>query len=336
MRILLTGGAGYIGSHAAIALSMAGHEVIILDNFSNSQKSVIGQIEEIAKTNISCVEGDVRDTLLLVRLLQNEGVEGVIHFAGLKAVGESTNEPLIYFANNVGGTISLLEAMSLVNIKKLVFSSSATVYGIPKYLPIDENHPVGSTNPYGRSKLYVEGILEDIVFSDKNWRIACLRYFNPVGAHESGLIGEDSGAIPNNLMPFISQVAAGKLPCLRIYGDDYLTPDGTGVRDYIHVMDLAEAHLSALNFLDKFVGLTKVNIGTGRGFSVLELIRVFERATETRVPFEITSRRHGDVAACFAGIEKATHDLQWAASRSIEEMCISALNWERSKSEVNK
>lgn len=336
MRILLTGGAGYIGSHAAIALSMAGHEVIILDNFSNSQKPVIGQIEAIAKTNISCVEGDVRDTLLLVRLLQNEGVEGVIHFAGLKAVGESTKEPLIYFANNVAGTISLLEAMSLVNIKKLVFSSSATVYGIPKYLPIDEDHPVGSTNPYGRSKLYVEGILEDMVFSDKDWRIACLRYFNPVGAHESGLIGEDSGGIPNNLMPFISQVASGKLPCLKIYGDDYLTPDGTGVRDYIHVMDLAEAHLSALNFLESFIGLTKINIGTGRGFSVLELIRVFERATGRRVPLEITSRRHGDVAECYASVEKAKYDLGWTASRNIEEMCISALNWERSKSEASK
>ena len=226
--------------------------------------------------------------------------------------------------------------MSRVNIKKLVFSSSATVYGIPKYLPIDENHPVGSTNPYGRSKLYVEGILEDMVFSDKDWRIACLRYFNPVGAHESGLIGEDSGAIPNNLMPFISQVATGKLPFLKIYGDDYLTPDGTGVRDYIHVMDLAEAHLSALNFLDKFVGLTKINIGTGHGFSVLELIRVFEGVTGRRVPLEITSRRHGDVAACYASVEKAKYDLGWTASRNIEEMCISALNWERSKSEVSK
>ena len=324
MNILLTGGAGYIGSHLALVLTEAGHQVVILDNFCNSHCSILERLEKILGKVVPCIEGDIRDTELVKKVLQDYKIDAVIHFAGLKAVGESVQNPIDYFDNNVGGTISLLQAMRTTNIKTLIFSSSATVYGVPQYLPLDENHSTQANNPYGRSKLHIEEMLADVVASDSTWHIACLRYFNPAGAHESGLIGEDPNGIPKNLMPYIVQVALGKLPHLNIYGNDYDTPDGTGVRDYIHVMDLAEGHLAALNFLRKKLGLHVFNLGTGKGSSVLELVKAFEEVSGKSIPLKITNRRAGDVAICYAKVDKSNVDLSWKATLTLGEMCSSS------------
>jgi UDP-glucose 4-epimerase len=326
MNILLTGGAGYIGSHAAIVLTEAGHQVVILDNFCNSQRSVLVSLAKILGGVIACIEGDIRDTALVKKVLKDYQIDVVMHFAGQKAVDESVQNPIDYFDCNVGGAISLLQAMRANNIKTLVFSSSATVYGLPKYLPIDENHPTHATNPYGRSKLHIEEILADVVLSDSTWHIACLRYFNPVGAHESGLIGDDPNGMPSNLMPFIAQVALGRLQHLNVYGDDYDTPDGTGVRDYIHVMDLVEGHLAALSFLNRKFGLHVFNLGTGKGSSVLEMVKVFEEVSGKSIPLKVTNRRLGDVATCYAKVDKSNADLSWKAKRTLQEMCASAWN----------
>ncbi len=329
MNILLTGGAGYIGSHTAVALSEAGHEVVLLDNFCNSQKSVLDRLERILGEVLPCVEGDVRDTVLVTRILQDYKIDAVIHFAGLKAVGESFQKPIDYFDNNVSGTVNLLRAMRVSNIKTLIFSSSATIYGVPQYLPIDERHPTKAINPYGRSKLHIEEILADVAASDPSLCIVSLRYFNPVGAHETGLIGEDPGGTPNNLMPYISQVALGKLLCLNVYGNDYDTPDGTGVRDYIHVMDLADGHLATLNFTERNSGLHTYNLGTGKGNSVLEMVKAFEDASGKTIPINIKARRAGDVAACYARVDKANFDLNWKATRNLQKICTSILNFQK-------
>lgn len=328
MNILLTGGAGYIGSHTAVVLASAGHKVVLLDNFSNSSPEVIDRIEKILQSPVTFIQADVRDTEKLKQGLIEHQIEAVIHFAGLKAVGESVAKPVEYYANNIQGTISLLQAMSSANIKKLVFSSSATVYGDPQYLPIDEDHPLKATNPYGRSKLHIEEILSDVARSDKDWRINCLRYFNPVGAHESGLIGENPRGMPNNLMPFVMQVAAGKQAELKIFGNDYSTRDGTGVRDYIHVMDLAEGHKAALDFLDKETGWHAINLGTGTGYSVMEILKMFETTNNKVVPYIVTKRRDGDIAECYANPEKAKQTLQWVARHSLADMCASGWKYQ--------
>ena len=328
MKILLTGGAGYIGSHTALALSEAGFTPIIYDNFCNSQKSVIERLEKIIGKPITVIEGDVRDTQKLMQTLTQEQIHSVIHFAGLKAVGESAQIPLDYYFNNVYGTLCLLEAMNKANVKNLVFSSSATVYGDPQYLPLDEAHPLSATNPYGRTKLQIEEILKDVKKSDPQWNILCLRYFNPVGAHASGMIGEDPNGIPNNLLPFVAQVASGKLAKLKIFGNDYPTPDGTGVRDYIHVMDLAEGHLAALKQLEALSDWTAINLGTGQGYSVLEMIQAFTLASGANIPFEFVPRRPGDIASCYAKVDKAKSDLGWAAKRNLQDMCTSAYQWQ--------
>lgn len=335
MNILLTGGAGYIGSHTAVVLSESGHEVVILDNFCNSHRSVLDRLKQILNKELPCIDGDVRDTDLVANVLKEYHIDAVVHFAGLKAVGESIEKPIEYFANNVQGTISLLEAMKLVNIKVLVFSSSATVYGNPKYLPLDEDHPTSATNAYGRSKLHTEEMLKDLANSDPNWKILCLRYFNPVGAHPSGLIGEDPDGIPNNLAPLVSQVVAGKLQSLNVYGNNYPTPDGTGVRDYIHVMDLAEGHLAALDYLPQSLGWDAINLGTGNGYSVLDLVREFEFASGVKVPMQVVGRRSGDIASCYASAEKAKSKLGWRAQKSLQDMCASSCKWQLHRSATN-
>jgi UDP-glucose 4-epimerase len=330
VNILLTGGAGYIGSHTAVVLSHAGHDVVLLDNFCNSRKSVLERLQKILGKTLPCVEGDICNTALVTRALQDYKIDAVIHFAGLKAVGESTEKPIEYYANNVQGTISLLEAMKSTNVRTLVFSSSATVYGDPQYLPINENHPTTATNPYGRSKLHIEEMLKDVANSDAEWKIICLRYFNPVGAHVSGLIGEDPAGIPNNLMPYIALVALGKLPHLNVYGNDYGTPDGTGVRDYIHVLDLAEGHLAALSFLEWKLGLHVFNLGRGKGSSVLEMVKAFEDVSGKSIPLKVEARRDGDVATCYANVDRARYYLGWSATRTLQEMCASAWNFQKS------
>ncbi len=329
MNILLTGGAGYIGSHTAVVLSQAGYEVVLLDNFCNSNPSVLERLQKILGKAVPCVEGDIRDTALVTKTLQDYKTDAVIHFAGLKAVCESTEKPIEYYANNVQGTISLLEAMKSTDVKTLVFSSSATVYGDPQYLPIDESHPTSTTNPYGRCKLHIEEMLKDIASSASEWKIICLRYFNPVGAHESGLIGEDPSGLPNNLMPYIAQVALGVLPHLNVFGNDYDSPDGTGVRDFIHVMDLAEGHLAALGYMKQQSGLQVFNLGTGKGSSVLEMVKAFEDVSSKHIPINITERRVGDVAACYGKVEKANLELGWKAKRSLQKMCTSILNFQK-------
>lgn len=329
MRVLLTGGLGYIGSHAAVVLAGAGFDVVLYDNLSNSKRSVLDRIKDITGVSLPFVKADVRDTALLEKTLRVNSIEAVIHFAGLKAVRESVDNPLGYYSNNVGGAMSLVCAMQKSAVKTLVFSSSATVYGDPQYLPIDEEHPTEATNPYGRNKLHIEEMLEDLAKSDPSWRIACLRYFNPVGAHESGLIGEDPNGIPNNLVPYIVRVADGSLPILNIYGDNYDTPDGTGVRDYIQVMDVAEGHLSALQFLRKEFGWHAFNLGTGVGFSVLDMLRAFEAACGHDIPYRIEPRRSGDVARCYANPAKAKASFGWGASRGLDEMCASALAFQK-------
>ena len=332
-NILLTGGTGYIGSHTAVVLSKLGHKVVLFDNLSNSSDAVLENLAQITGQRFFFVKGDVRDFELIEKMLVSYEIDAVIHFAGLKAVGESVEKPIDYYANNVHGTISLLKAMQSANVKTLVFSSSATVYGEPQYLPLDESHPTSATNPYGRSKLHVEEMLKDIAISDTEWRIACLRYFNPVGAHESGLIGEIPNGVPNNLMPYIAQVAAGQRAYLSVFGNDYSTSDGTGVRDYIHVMDLAEGHSSALNFLSLTAGCHTINLGTGNGYSVLEMVRAFEKASGREVPFNVVPRRAGDAAQCYANPQKAANLLGWNAKRSLNDMCESTWRFQHQASE---
>lgn len=329
MKVLLTGGTGYIGSHTAVALVQAGHEVLLYDNLCNSKASVVDRLEQILGLRPAFVQGDIRDSALLESTMREHGIEAVVHFAGLKAVGESVAQPINYYANNVQGTVNLLQAMQAAGVKTLVFSSSATVYGDPQYLPLDEAHPTSATNPYGRSKLHIEEILRDVAASDASWRFACLRYFNPVGAHESGLIGEDPKGIPNNLMPFIAKVATGELPELGIFGNDYNTPDGTGVRDYIHVVDLADGHLKALEFLQKQTGWHAINLGTGQGYSVLDMLQAFEKASGQRIAHSFKPRRPGDIASCYAQTEKARQVLGWQARREQNAMCADTWNWQQ-------
>ena len=329
MNVLLTGGTGYIGSHTTVVLSQLGHQIVLHDNLSNSSDTVHRKLEHITGQRIPFVKGDVRDTELLTGALATHHIDAVIHFAGLKAVGESVEKPVDYYANNVQGAISLLQAMQSVGIKTLVFSSSATVYGEPQYLPLDENHPTGATNPYGRSKLHIEEMLNDVAASAPDWRIACLRYFNPVGAHESGLIGENPNGVPNNLMPYIAQVAEGRQPCLSVFGGDYPTEDGSGVRDYIHVMDLAEGHAAALNFLSQTTGCHAINLGAGQGYSVLDMVRAFEKASAREVPYKIVTRRAGDVAASYADPKKASELLNWSATRNLDDMCVSTWRFQQ-------
>jgi UDP-glucose 4-epimerase len=323
-RLLITGGAGYIGSHSAVVLSKIGHQIVLYDNLSNSSRAVLENLDLIVGRHMPFVKGDVRNTELLASTLASHSIDAVIHFAGLKAVGESTDKPIDYYANNVQGAISLLQAMQMQRVTTLIFSSSATVYGNPQYLPLDENHPTSATNPYGRSKLHIEEMLRDVAKSAPNWRIACLRYFNPVGAHESSLIGDNPTSIPNNLMPYIVQVAAGQRAALSIFGDDYPTPDGTGVRDYIHVMDVAEGHAAALNFLSKTTGWHPINLGTGNGRSVLEMVDAFENASGRKVPCRVVARREGDIAECYANPHNADQLLGWKATRNLDDMCTSS------------
>ena len=325
--ILVTGGAGYIGSHTVVELLAAGHEVTVVDNFCDSSPAVPERIARIAGRAPVWVRADVRDRNALETVFEADGFDAVIHFAGLKAVGESVAEPLRYYDNNVGGAIVLLEAMARHGVKTLVFSSSATVYGDSASVPIREDAPLAPANPYGRSKLMVEGILREMAAADPAWRVAMLRYFNPVGAHESGLIGEDPGGVPNNLMPFISQVAAGRRECLSVWGDDYPTPDGTGVRDYIHVTDIASGHLAALECMPA-AGVLTVNLGTGRGYSVLEMLRAFERVSGRPVPYRIAARRPGDVAVCYADPALAAERLGWRAQLDIDRMCADTWRWQ--------
>jgi UDP-glucose 4-epimerase len=321
MNILLTGGAGYIGSHTATALSAAGHRVIVFDNFSNSSKVVIELLEQITGKTIPCVMGDILDTQLVESALTKYQIDIVMHFAGLKAVGESQKNPLDYYRNNVCGTLSLLQAMKNVHLKSMVFSSSATVYGSPHYLPYDENHPLNPINTYGNTKLHIEKILQDLSASDKEWKIVTLRYFNPVGAHPSGLIGESPNGLPNNLMPYIAQVALGRIEQLRVFGADYPTRDGTGIRDYIHVMDLADGHVAGLDYLSRLSDYEVFNLGTGKGTSVLELIAEFERVNNVKICYKILGRRPGDLSEFYAGVSKANSLLDWKVKRTLSEMC---------------
>lgn len=330
MKILVTGGAGYIGSHTLVELLQQGHEAVVLDNFSNSDVSVLQRVQQITGCHVPLVETDLRDAAGLAAVFrQYPDIDAVVHFAGLKAVGESVAKPLLYYDNNVAGTLNLLKAMELAGCKTLVFSSSATVYRESRQLPLTENHPLGTTNPYGASKLMIEDMLRDIHAADPAWRIALLRYFNPVGAHASGLIGENPKGIPNNLMPFIAQVAAGMRPQLQVFGGDYPTKDGTGVRDYIHVVDLARGHVAALDALQQAPRLLTANLGTGTGYSVLEMVQAFEKASGRPVPFEIVSRRPGDIAECYADPALAGNELGWKAELGLEAMCADAWRWQQ-------
>lgn len=329
--ILVTGGAGYIGSHTSLALLEAGFEVVVLDNLSNSSVESLRRVEAICGRAPTFIKGDIRDTALLDLVFASHRIDAVLHFAGLKAVGESVQKPLHYYLNNVAGSVQLCEAMGRAGVFRLVFSSSATVYGEPEDMPINENTPTGSpTNPYGRSKLMVEEILRDVAASDPRWSIALLRYFNPVGAHESGLIGEDPNGIPNNLLPYVSQVAIGKLSELAVFGDDYPTRDGTGVRDYIHVLDLAEGHLQALRAINERSGINVWNLGTGTGYSVLEMVRAFEKASGQPVPYSVAPRRAGDIAECWADPSKAFRELGWKAERGLDAMMRDTWRWQSS------
>ncbi len=326
--ILVTGGAGYIGSHTCIELQNAGYEVVVLDNFSNSSAEAVKRLEELAGRKVSLVEGDINDAPLLDSVFSNHSIAAVIHFAGLKAVGESVQQPLRYYRNNVSGTVVLCEAMQRAGVRDLVFSSSATVYGDPASVPIAESAPTSATNPYGRSKLIIEEILQDLSVADPSWNIALLRYFNPVGAHPSGRIGEDPADIPNNLVPYIAQVAVGRREYLNVYGGDYNTPDGTGVRDYIHVMDLADGHVKALQWLERKAGIKAFNLGTGIGYSVLDMLKAFEKACGHTLDYKITDRRPGDVACCFADATLASQELNWKAELGIERMCEDSWRWQ--------
>lgn len=341
--VMVTGGAGYIGSHTCVELLQAGHNLVVVDNLSNSKKEAILRIEKISGKTVDFFPVDIRDKAGLTGVFHQYAFDKVIHFAGLKAVGESCRQPLRYYQNNVAGTLVLLEVMAEFEVKKLVFSSSATVYGDPHAVPITENFPLSATNPYGHSKLMIENILRGLSESDacqstaNPWRIALLRYFNPVGAHASGLIGEDPGGIPNNLMPYISQVAVGKLQQLSVFGNDYPTCDGTGVRDYIHVVDLAKGHLRALQILDAELyakgGCKAYNLGTGHGYSVLQMIAAFQRITGRRIDYKIVGRRSGDVAACYADPRLAGRELGWKAEKGLEEMIADTWRWQKNNPE---
>jgi UDP-glucose 4-epimerase len=333
MKILVTGGAGYIGSHTCVELVNAGHEVVIVDNLCNSKLSVLRRIEKIAGKAFAFAQVDVRDQENLETVFAEHIPDAVIHFAGLKAVGESVQQPLQYYDNNVTGSLVLFRVMAKFGVKTLVFSSSATVYGDPATVPILENFPLSATNPYGRSKLMVEEMLRDVALADPSWRIALLRYFNPVGAHESGLIGEEPNGIPNNLLPYVAQVAEGRREFLSVYGDDYPTADGTGMRDYIHVVDLAIGHVKTLAKLAQQPGVLTYNLGTGRGNSVLEMVRAFEKASGKAVPFKIVARRPGDIAACYANPALAEQELGWRAEKNLEQMCVDTWRWQSSPKE---
>ncbi len=328
-KILVTGGAGYIGSHTTLALLEAGFEVVVLDNLCNSSAESLRRVEQICGKAPLFVQGDIRDRALLDELFAAHSITAVLHFAGLKAVGESVRKPLDYYANNVAGSVNLCQAMAAAGVFRLVFSSSATVYGEPTQMPIGEDLPTGvPTNPYGRSKLMVEELLQDLAASDPRWSIALLRYFNPVGAHASGLIGEDPNGIPNNLLPYISQVAIGSLKQLSVFGDDYPTADGTGVRDYIHVLDLADGHLKALRAIGRQAGVNIWNLGTGTGYSVLQMIRAFEQASGQPVPYQVVERRPGDIAECWADPTKAARELGWKAERGLPQMMADTWRWQ--------
>ena len=332
MKILVTGGMGYIGSHTVVELLAAGHDVVVLDNLSNAKASVRERVMRIAGRPFTFIEADVRDRAAVEAAFAAHGVDSVIHFAGLKAVGESVQQPLRYYDNNVSGSLVLFESMAKYGVKSLVFSSSATVYGDPASVPIFEHFPLSATNPYGRSKLMIEDLLRDLHRADPGWRIALLRYFNPVGAHESGLIGEEPNGVPNNLMPYIAQVADGRRARLSVYGGDYPTPDGTGLRDYIHVVDLAQGHLATLAKLAAAPAILTYNLGTGRGNSVLEMVRAFEAASGRAVPSEIVARRPGDIAACYADASLAERELGWKATRNVEQMCADTWRWQNTPS----
>lgn len=327
-RILVTGGAGYIGSHTCVELLQAGYQVVVVDNLSNSKVESLTRVQELSGKRLEFYQVDLLDQAALEAVFRARAVDAVIHFAGFKAVGESVVMPLRYYHNNVSGTLILLKTMKAFGVRHLVFSSSCTVYGDPHKVPITEDFPLSATNPYGRSKLMIEDILRDLYNADHSWNIALLRYFNPVGAHPSGRIGEDPNGIPNNLMPYIAQVAVGKLPYLRVFGNDYPTPDGTGVRDYIHVVDLALGHLKALERLSTNPGLVTYNLGTGRGYSVLEVVRAFERASGRKIPYQIVERRPGDVAITYADPSRANRELGWMAERGLDEMCADAWRWQ--------
>ena len=327
MRILVTGGTGYIGSHTIVELISHGYDVVAVDDFSNSKPIVLDRLKEITGKTIKFYELDVCDKKKLRRVFKENKIDAVIHFAGYKAVGESVQKPLMYYRNNLNSTLTLLEVMSEFNVKKIVFSSSATVYGDPEELPIKETARLSTTNPYGSTKLYIEGILKDVYIADNDYSIAILRYFNPIGAHESGLLGEDPNGIPNNLMPYIVKVANKELDHLNVFGNDYDTPDGTGVRDYIHVVDLALGHISALEYIDKHTGVDYYNLGTGQGYSVLEMVSAFSEVNNVAVPYEIVSRRDGDIAACYADTTKAKEVLNWEAKHNLSEMVESAYNY---------
>jgi UDP-glucose 4-epimerase len=329
MKILVTGGAGYVGSHTVVELLAAGYEPVIADNLSNSKPAVIDRIAAIAGRRPEFVLLDMRDRDGLRRLFAQHSFAAVIHFAGLKAVGESVAQPLRYYDNNVSGSICLFNAMAERGVRNLVFSSSATVYGDPHAVPIREDFPLSATNPYGRTKLIIEDILRDFAASEPRCRIALLRYFNPIGAHVSGLIGEDPNGIPNNLLPYVAQVAVGKLPELRVFGDDYPTPDGTGVRDYIHVADLASGHVAALAYLAANEGVVTVNLGTGRGYSVIEAVKAFELASGRAIPYQVSARRAGDIAASYADPSLADHLFGWRASRGLNDMCVDTWRWQQ-------
>ena len=332
--ILVTGGAGFIGSHTCVELLAAGYEVLVVDNFSNSKSEALRRVEEIAGRKLGAFyRADIRDKAALREVFKAHAIDAVIHFAALKAVGESVAKPLMYYDNNIAGTVALAEVMAEAGVKSLVFSSSATVYGDPASVPIREDFPTGPTNPYGRTKWMMEFVLSDLAAADPEWRVALLRYFNPVGAHASGRIGEDPNGLPNNLMPYVSQVAVGRLPRLRVFGGDYPTPDGTGVRDYIHVVDLAVGHVAAVRRLTERPGVLTVNLGTGRGYSVIEVVKAFEKASGRPVPYEIVARRPGDVAQCYAEPGLAERELGWRAERGIDEMCADAWRWQRSNPE---
>lgn len=327
MKILVTGGTGYIGSHTAVELLNSGYEIVIIDNFSNSKSDVLDKIKLITNKDFKFYEGDVCNKDLLRKIFSENKIDAVIHFAGYKAVGESVKKPIMYYRNNIDSTLSLIEVMNEFNCKKIVFSSSATVYGNPTTLPIKEDFPLSTTNPYGSTKLMIENILRDLYISDNDWSIALLRYFNPIGAHVSGLIGENPKGIPNNLMPYIVKVANKELDELSIFGNDYDTPDGTGVRDYIHVVDLAKGHIKAIEKILKDKGIDAYNLGTGIGYSVLDLVTAFEKVNKIKVPYKITDRRPGDIASCYADSSYALEKLNWKAEKGIEEMCRDSYNY---------
>ncbi len=327
--ILVTGGAGYIGSHACLEFLEAGYDVVVLDNLSNSSPEALQRVQRLTGKALTFIEGDIRDRAALDALFHRHDIDAVIHFAGLKAVGESVEKPLLYYDNNISGSVNLFEAMQAAGVKTIVFSSSATVYGDPASVPIREDFPVGgTTNPYGTSKLFIEKILQDVAIADADWRIALLRYFNPVGAHESGQIGEDPQGIPNNLMPYISQVAVGRREYLSVFGSDYPTPDGTGVRDYIHVVDLAKGHVKAVEKLSAGPGVKIWNLGTGQGYSVLDMVKAMEQASGRTIAYKLVPRRAGDVAQCWADPAKALAELGWRAERGLDAMCNDSWRWQ--------